>query len=354
MRSILLAGVLLLSSMTSFAESSAVRGKFTPPDGKILLMVGQDRDAFNKYVASIGLVPAGFTVYTSVQNMDGLWDWADYGGGAQHAKALLDAYPGTIVHIGLWMVDRLAETAAGTYDENLDKMADWIKSVNRPVFLRIGYEFDFPPNGYTPEAYKKAFRHVVKRLRGRGADNVAFVWHSYAGQIVHSLDEWYPGDDFVDWFAISYFSQARSLLDVMPEMAARHEKPFMIAEATPFGIGTRQGERSWDTWFRHFFDFVHSKNTKAICYIDCDWETLPMFHGQGWGDARIEEDPEVMARWLAEIKKTIYIHSGPDLYRNIQYSMKMPQLPKGPVGRFFSYLAKVVLPPSMHGGRLPN
>src|SRR5262249_31057342 len=152
------------------------------------------------------------------------------GGGRQNAEYLLNKYPGTVLHVSIWMVNRLDETVAGRYDENIDKLAQWVKGRDPPGVVPIGDGVDFPPRHYDPDTYKKAFQRIVKRFRAHNVANAAFVWHSYAGQVTRPLEDWYPGDEYVDWFAVSYFSQSRADLDVMPKLAKAHNKPFMIAE----------------------------------------------------------------------------------------------------------------------------
>ncbi len=103
-------------------------------------------------------------------------------------------------------------------------------------------------------------------------------------------------------------------MNKMVEFAQEHKKPVMIAEATPFGLGTDKGKDSWNNWFKSFFNYVEKKDIKAICYIDCDWEVLPMFADQGWGDARVQTNEFVKNNWMKEIKKPKYLQSSPKLY----------------------------------------
>lgn len=66
-----------------------LRAKFLPPEGKILLMVGQDIKNINDYLDAINVVPAGFSVYTSAEFAEGLETADDNGGGIQHAQSLV-------------------------------------------------------------------------------------------------------------------------------------------------------------------------------------------------------------------------------------------------------------------------
>ena len=282
--------------------------KFLPPPGKTLVFIGQDERTILNYVRSTGHHPYGFMLYTSIQDMAGLSEPADHGAGVHHAQYLADNYPQAAFQIGLYMVDALDGIIAGQYDSKIDQLAQWLQGTKRPVYLRIGYEFDLPNNHYDPELYKKAFRYIVDRLRRQGVDNTAYVWHSY-GFInpEKPLMNWYPGDDHVDFFAVSFFKAFNSgNINFIFKRAAEHHKPFMIAEATPSGIGTGDGEKSWALWFKPFFKFINEHDIPVVSYINSDWETLPMFKDQNWGDARVQANPVVKERWLNEINSDRY------------------------------------------------
>lgn len=293
--------------------------KFIPHEGKILFMIGQDKDTIDAYIEDIGIIPAGFMMYISIQEMESLYSSVDYGSGSQYFQYLVDNYPDTVMQIGLYMVGALEGVVDGSCDENIDKLGKWIKKTDRPVYLRIGYEFDFPENNYEPAKYIKAYKYIVNRFRQNNVQNVDYVWHSYASYISRSVLDWYPGDEYVDWFAISYFNGRTKYMDSMAQLSEEHNKPMMIAEATPRGVGTYYGEYALDKWFRPFFDFISEKNIKAVCYINSNWDEQPMWKGQGWGDARVQTNKIVKKAWLDEIKKEKYLHSSPELYKILGY-----------------------------------
>ena len=69
-----------------------------------------------------------------------------------------------------------------------------------------------PPGGYAgPEFFKRTFRHVVDRVRARGAHNVQWVFHvnnfsePYAPW--NAPAQYYPGPDYVDWMGLSVYGQ---------------------------------------------------------------------------------------------------------------------------------------------------
>lgn len=287
---------------------------FRPPQGKTLIMIGQDMGTIAEYVKSTGHTPPGVMTYTSVQEARGLDGPADYGSGIMHAQALADRYPGAAVQIGLYMVDALEGILKGEFDSNLDKIGAWIKRSNRTVYVRIGYEFDLPQNKYDPALYQKAFRYIVDRWRAQGV-RASYVWHSYGYLNAEKpMMDWYPGDEYVDWFGISFFNAFNDgNMKWMTARAKEHGKPMMLAEASPFGTGTLEGNKSWNMWFKGFFAAIEKYDIAAVCYINSNWEEMPMWKGQGWGDARVEANPVIQEKWLKEIQRDRFAVSQKDL-----------------------------------------
>ncbi len=320
---IILIYALIFSS--SLAQASAHFSKnhlvFVPPIGKTLLLIGQDMDTIDQYIQKTNNIPNGVMFYTSVQRMEGLLSAIDIGAGIQHGNAILSKYPNATIQIGLYMVDALEAINAGQYDQNLNILADWLLKANRPVFLRIGYEFDNPENHYEPVLYKKSFRHIVDLLRKKGVHNTAYVWHSYtAAKQLYSWNDWYPGDNYVDWLGASIFSTGNiPFAEKFIALSKKHHKAFMIAESSPMGMYTVHGKKDW---FNHVFRFIIKNNIQAFCYINSNWDVLPMYKGQHWGDARIEKYPEIQKLWSAEINKKRYMRSSADLFKEIGWEVK--------------------------------
>ena len=311
----------LLIMFPSFA--SAASNAFVPPSGKTLLLVGQDRDTIAQYVWATGTTPGGTMLYTSVKKLEGLQAAANYGSGPEDGNALLQSYPHSAIQVGLFMVDELGDTIQGVYDSNLSILAQWIINANRPVYLRIGYEFDNVDNHYDPDQYKQAFRYVVNFMRRAGVHNAAYVWHSncWDGATGHQWMDWYPGDNYVDWFGASIFnvpSQFWTAGDFI-KLARDHHKPFMIAESTPWGMYTKRGKLDF---LNHIFTFIEDQNIEAFCYIDSNWDAMPMYSGKNIGDARIETDPDIKDLWLKETKNDRYLQATPDLFQTLGWKNK--------------------------------
>ncbi len=301
--------------------------RFVPTDNKTVLLAGQQQDIIDDYVQRVG-TPAGFMSYTSIQNVDGLTAPVDYGAGTQYAQDLVNRYPNTTLQVGLYMVNALDDVLSGRYDNNIRKLGEWIKQTRRPVYLRIGYEFDLPGNNYDPRKYKEAYQRIVTKLRAQGVTNVSFVWHSavYADQ-KRPAQEWYPGDEYVDWVAMSRFNPSQDAQGArLAQWARQHNKPFMIAESSSMGLRTTRDKESF---FNTLFQFIRANNVKVLGFINSNWDALAMFQNEGWGDQRLQSDPEILKLWMKKaVGDDSYLKSSPDLFPQLDFDPDAAMLGK--------------------------
>ncbi|MCD8481759.1 MAG: hypothetical protein LR015_03185 [Verrucomicrobia bacterium] len=203
------------------------------------------------------------------------------------------------------------EVAAGLYDSQIELLANGLRAYGKPVFLRIGYEFNGHWNGYAAETYLAAWRRVVNKLRSAGADNVATVWCFACDGTDQDFMKFYPGDDWVDWWGIDLFSAhhltAPSAYAFL-ESATSHRKPVMIGESSARRVGVLEGEVSWLRWFEPFFSLIRKfPCIKAFCYINWDWSKYPQWHD--WGDCRLEQNTSVAELYRREMDLTLYEHA---------------------------------------------
>jgi hypothetical protein len=157
----------------------------------------------------------------------------------------------------------LNEIIAGKWDAYIDKWADAARNFGNPLIVVFGVEMNgtwFPWSGSYyggaewdkehnnwkgPEVFKTAYRHVVDRVRARGATNIKWMFHtnnySYPLDTWNSAPSYYPGSDYVDWLGLSVYGQQYkdepnpgipSLVDWPYEEMCRLDpkKPVMIAE----------------------------------------------------------------------------------------------------------------------------
>lgn len=201
-------------------------------------------------------------------------------------------------------------------EAQLDLIVAGMRALGRPSFLRIGYEFNgtwYQPM-YQPTYYVESFRRVTRRLREAGL-LVATLWCAFPGYDLEYgswefLRDFYPGDEYVDWWSVDLFTPD-SLLHgntlVFLAQAQAHGKPVMIGEATPTGVGA-DGAEDWNTWFVPFFGLIHNHAClKGHAYIDWDWANTEW---PTWGDARLETgNATVRANYLQEMGRSLYRHA---------------------------------------------
>ncbi|NCC53587.1 MAG: hypothetical protein EOM20_20585 [Spartobacteria bacterium] len=294
--------------------------RFIPSEDDILMIIGQDTNSIDQYVAATGINPGGVMLYTSVQNAEGLTSPYADGGGTHYGQYLVDTYTQSVIQIGLYMVGALDNVLAGTYDSNIETLGNWMSATDRPVYLRIGYEFDADWTNYETGKYVQVYRYLVDRFRSNGVDNVAYVWHSQGYAVRHDPMAWYPGDGYVDWVAVSVFGNpygtCKPYVDRIVEIARTLNKPLMIGEASPHGITATNGVDSWTAWYAPTLQFIRENDVKIFCYINCDWNAPEMwqFTSFNWGDARVQSDPEVFALWRYTATNSPFLHGSTNLF----------------------------------------
>lgn len=341
------------------------------PPGRTAVIVGQQNPpAADAYVRATGRQPAGFMYYQPLE----LPPQAHRENLAWIENAVTP-YPGASIQLGLTLgpsplwstltgnpqLPGALQVMAGAYDANIDELARWLNGIDREVFLRIGYEFDLLGGQWgVPPVYIAAYRHVVDRLRASGVDNVAYVWHSagaffrafdYSGisgllgsadpshggldPVITAIVEFqrsgaellgitpdllpislfYPGDDYVDYFGLSYWDDSccfarsspaarriyRERSSELLEEAEALGLPSIMGESTPAYIGTTGGAESVN-WLRDYFQLIEDHDVRATAMIFEEWQQFPLWTNPIWGafwpDSRIDASPEVCREWV--------------------------------------------------------
>lgn len=360
------------------------------PEGGVLLLVGQDRDSVRGYREEANCpAPAGVTTYLSLYDLlnpdasygglglDGAGhptaSEVDWGGGPLHLwRTAQDPRPGVLA-VGLDFSERspsqsLTAILRGDFDTQISHLGRSVGRLNRPILLRVGYEFDGAWNaGYAKRsAYILVFRRIVRAVRAK-ARNVAFVWQASASLVDDVIDgahedlsEWYPGDAYVDWVGMSWFLAPARSASVGPRLKSQGElyaevlrfarardKPVFIAEAAPQGYhlsgrfranvsplldgaaGEQRrpvgAEEVWRSWYLPLFEFIeqHRDQVRALAYINADWDAQDLwdapYENGFWGDSRVQADPGVLHRWRDRLSRVGWIHGSPDLYRSLGF-----------------------------------
>lgn len=329
-------------------KSESIKAKFEPGDGECLFFIGQDMRAigglenYSDGYCDHFEVPAGITLYTGFakgtasygyvqKGNDGIKSIANWGAEDSCVQCYIDDpdFKHSIIAIGLSLVGNEKKVAKGQHDDLIIELGEWIKGIERPVFLRIGYEFDgWDWNNYNKKHYLGSWKRIHSMFTEMEVNNVAFVWQSKgtgSGQTI--LEDWYPGDALVDWCGYSYFVNAD---EEMLTFARKHNKPVFIAEATPILFdGTRfsdtfltnpvQAKQAWEDWFVPFINTLNNNTDviKAFSYINVNWPAQPMWRDNGLFkhvDSRIQESEYISKKWLEEIADPRYLKPSPQFW----------------------------------------
>lgn len=353
--------------------------RYEPRDGRILVLAGQSAPAtLDYYQLDNTPRPAGYSDYVSYdvgapykkhspeyprtyRGNDALLQATNWGSGEQCVACNLSRpeFSEAVINIGLYIAGpegedgnncsgrpdcSAARLARGEFDAQLAVFADWLNSLEgRPVFLRIGYEFDGPWNGYTPEQFKAAWKHIHRFFSRRGVTNVAYVYHSFGFASMKTLEDFFPepdewSDSYVDWVGYSYFQLDPTKVGSNELAFARQRgmKVFLGEVAPHSGDCTRQIDVSRDEalarqWIENFFSHVEANLDviRGIAYINENWSDVS--YSPQWQDAkdqhcggffsrsnsRLNDSPAIEKYWAEKVGRDIYLNWEPDLYSRL-------------------------------------
>jgi hypothetical protein len=119
----------------------------------------------------------------------------------------------------------LEKIIAGEFDADLRAWARDAKAFGSPILVEWGTE----PNGdwfswngkwnggatEGPRKYIEAYRHIVDLMRAEGADNLQWVWHvnwlDEPERKWNAFDNYFPGETYCDWLALSAYGPTTPL-----------------------------------------------------------------------------------------------------------------------------------------------
>ena len=305
--------------------------KYEPPDGRVIHGLGQYVPLFytdeenwqyvDEYRAATGHKPMVYAVYAFLDPISAGFDLPDI------RKILDNSGTGYILNVGIdmhsvesWIGGTIvvpADTILGGYwDIRIRELAGIIKSIGEPVYVRPGFEFGSGNHGahaaddFTAEEFKAIWIRIVNIFAEGGVENVAWVWNTVNPWMFDYM-QWYPGDAYVDWWGINYFTLEQiESSDQFLKDAKEHNKPVMICESSPIHNEGATNAQNWQQWYKPFFDKIDAfPHIKGFIYISNPWDK-PGFWDD-WADSRINNhstDPEVRKNYAKEIEKGKYIH----------------------------------------------
>ena len=275
--------------------------RLEPPPGVILHGGGEYPGNFESYSAAMGpsLAPSIKMLYFG--------DWQGLNSTppstphpwfvAALAELESDGAPDSafiIPQIGLQL--DVAGLASGALDPALSCLRASLRLLARPVFLRVGYEFNGPWNAYPAPQYVAAYRRLSAAIRGDPVLNpsVALVWDGSCDTGVDPTPYWPGDDDQVDWQGVNLFSRGSAPVDPPQscpwfwfEDSKKAGFPILIGEATPRGLFTNRSG-TWAAWFAPLLALLAERKPGLLSYIDMDWEHTDSGRWVGWGDSRVE------------------------------------------------------------------
>ena len=335
------------SCLLSLAHSAlSIGGKFTLPEGQTLLIIGQDIDSIDNYNRDVGITPGGVTGYTGINDLAGFTAVGDWGAGRNHLSYLADQYPNSAIAIGISFNQQTSQVANGQYNNNIDTLLNTLAGYNRPIFLRWGYEVDGPWNNHNPAGdFVRSWRYVYNRIQELGhGDKIAMVWQTATwcgdGDATDFMP-WWPGNEYVDWTAFSYFTPQDCgwrEVDRFMAFARQQNKPVMIAEFAPqtydigelaFNRNSVSQEQIWNDWYRRAFDYIQNNRDfiRAVAYINADWDSQPRWASGNegyWGDTRVQANQFILNNWLNEIQSSSWVNASPNLFSNMGFGSSTP------------------------------
>jgi hypothetical protein len=210
-------------------------------------------------------------------------------------------------------------------DAFLDRLATYVNhNFNEEFFFTVYHEAEDnvrekPGSGYTAEDYAAMYRHVIKRLRAHGVDNIVSVIVHMA-YVPHTSQSWfdamYPGNDVVDWIGFDTYAYSdpgygngdfAELLNRRSEskpswpgfynwaVAEHPDKPLMVAEWGVWSSKKNPGHKA--NFYREVGrQIARFPNIRAMVAFDTP-------HNQEGRDSSVDATPAALAayRWLGRL-----------------------------------------------------
>lgn len=194
----------------------------------------------------------------------------------------------------------LADIAAGDSDSYITAFATAVRTLNVPIALSFGHEFNgnWYPWGTSKSSaasFVAAWKHIHDLFAAAGATNVIWIWDPndiYPVPDV-SLQQYYPGDSYVDWVGVTGYwdqggpnSYSTLYLPTLEEIRTFTQKPFIIAE-TSVAPGSDEDQSLED-----LFQAVE-QHSDILGFVWYDYDK--------GGDWRIENRPTLMTEFQQEL-----------------------------------------------------
>jgi len=202
-----------------------------------------------------------------------------------------------------------------------------------PIFLRFLPEMngDWTAWSGNPEVYKEKFR-LIHDIMAQYAPNVAMVWSPNDVPVSlngHRIEDYYPGDDYVDWVGVNFYVDYYQNGDVtLPDNRLQnpldhlkyiynmfHErKPIMVCETgvSHYSITAQQDLTDWAVAnLEKLYTMlpVVYPDVKAISYFSMD-QGSPFYNNPNtvWNNYRLSDNQKMAAKYVELMKSPSIVH----------------------------------------------
>lgn len=129
---------------------------------------------------------------------------------------------------------------SGQFDSDFASWADGAKSFGAEIIVDWGWEMngDWSPlnglhnggPGKGPRRFQQAYRHIVKLMRSRGANNIRWAFHvnfpEFPEQAWNAFENYYPGDDVVDYTGVSIYGTQSPIEESFPSFTGNMDRAY--------------------------------------------------------------------------------------------------------------------------------
>jgi len=225
----------------------------------------------------------------------------------------------------------------GSYDSYINSYAVLVKNWGKPLFIRLGHEFNGDwytygganngggtTNGFGdstkadgPERFITAYKRVHDIFNTVGVSNVTWIWCPNNGSAPdeswNEPEDYYPGDEYVDWIGFDGYNFGNSqtwsgwieFWEIYRPLYATFEnynKPMMIGEFASVEGGGNKADwitKAYTLYLKYSFPKI-----KAVT-----WFHVRKFEGTVDTDWRINSSGSALTAYQNAISDTYYLSS---------------------------------------------
>jgi cellulose synthase (UDP-forming) len=222
----------------------------------------------------------------------------------------------------------------GFFDDYIDQMAEALRDLHSPVFLRFAHEMENPMYSWsrsgenTPEEFVAAWKYVHYRFEKLGAHNVSWVWSPWS---VEGFESYFPyGADssytqYVDWISLTALNYSLASEDqtsrnfnkiYLPFKKQIERKglhlPVMLAE-----FGSTSYKEDGRLWVKESLQKIKSKHPEikaaVIFYSDID---------KNWINEWRPSENSAFIDWTFDLSNIRKSFKGINLFNQRNYMVK--------------------------------